>query len=231
MAEEFPQQEQMNAKPAKNKNLIIVIVIVACVLGVLLLLIGSCMAITIGTAVVSMKEKGNMTACLSNLKMLHAATLQYQQSYNYDLPFIDADTVTTDGGNHEKLLYLIRRSEAGDDPNLFVCPSATSTVLGSSKLRYELDETRSDSDFSARNNSYAYHMGDQIPVRRKGSEVIFSDGWAGGEDIYDTDDDGWNHEDAGNWFTMGGVGKQAEAEHWPNQVEGVSRNWNVFKLW
>ena len=53
MAEEFPQQEQMNAKTAKNKNLIIVIV--ACVLGVLLLF-GGFMAFLIGTAVVTVKE-------------------------------------------------------------------------------------------------------------------------------------------------------------------------------
>ena len=194
------------------------------------------LATMIGTAIVSMKEKGNKTTCLSNLKNLHAAIMQYQQNNSNALPFVDASTVTSSGGKHEDLLYLIRRTEAGDDPNLFVCPSALNTVLGSSKIRYELDETRSDSDFSAKNNSYAYFMGkvdgNAMGTTMNNASGILADGWAGGEDLYDTEDEGWNHEGMGNWFTVGGSGKQVENEKWPDLVKGTpDAHWNAFKLW
>ena len=113
----------------------------------------SVLATMIGTAIVSMKEKGNKTTCLSNLKNLHAAIMQYQQSNNNACPYMGTNTLTNSGGNHEELLYLIRRTEAGDDPNLYKCPSATSTTLGSSKPRGELGETRSNDDFAKENNS------------------------------------------------------------------------------
>lgn len=193
----------------------------------------SVLATMIGTAIVSMKEKGNKTTCLSNLKNLHAAIMQYQQNYNNACPFV-AETYTDGGGNHEKLLYLIRRTEAGDDPNLYKCPSATSTVLGSSKSRGELGENWSENDFSAENNSYAYHMGNARnlnSVKLNNASGIVSDGFAGSGTITDTNDDGWNHKGSGNWFTMGGSGKQAEADKWPDQVGIYGSNWNAFKLW
>ena len=97
----------------------------------------SVLATMIGTAIVSMKEKGNKTTCLSNLKNLHAAIMQYQQNYNNACPYMGTNTLTNSGGNHEELLYLIRRTEAGDDPNLYKCPSATSyrSPCGSSRHR------------------------------------------------------------------------------------------------
>lgn len=194
------------------------------------------LATMIGTAIVSMKEKGNKTTCLSNLKNLHAAIMQYQQNNNNSLPFVDASTVTSSGGKHEDLLYLIRRTEAGDDPNLYKCPSATNTVVGSSKPRSELKETRNDSDFSAKNNSYAYFMGkvdgNAIGVTLNNASGIVADGWAGGSNLDDVGDDGWNHKGAGNWFTLGGSGKQAEQDKWPDLVKGTpDANWNAFKLW
>ena len=196
----------------------------------------SVLATMIGTAIVSMKEKGNKTTCLSNLKNLHAAIMQYQQNNNNSLPFVDASTVTTSGGKHEDLLYLIRRTEAGDDPNLYKCPSATNTVVGSSKPRNELAETRADSDFAAKNNSYAYFMGkvdgNAVGITMNNASGIVADGWAGGSSIDDVGDDGWNHKGAGNWFTMGGSGKQAEQDKWPDLVKGTpDANWNAFKLW
>ena len=194
------------------------------------------LATMIGTAIVSMKEKGNKTTCLSNLKNLHAAIMQYQQNNSNALPFVDASTVTSSGGKHEDLLYLIRRTEAGDDPNLYKCPSATNTVVGSSKPRSELKETRNDSDFSAKNNSYAYFMGkvdgNAIGVTLNNASGIVADGWAGGSNIDDVGDDGWNHKGAGNWFTLGGSGKQAEQDKWPDLVKGTpDANWNAFELW
>ena len=196
----------------------------------------SVLATMIGTAIVSMKEKGNKTTCLSNLKNLHAAIMQYQQNYNNACPYLGTNTLTNSGGNHEELLYLIRRTEAGDDPNLYKCPSATSTVLGSSKPRGELDITRNNSDFAKENNSYAYHMGNAQQlnsVKLNNASGIVSDGWAGGVSITDANDDGWNHKGSGNWFTMGGSGKQAESDTWPDQVGyyGTKGDWAAFKLW
>lgn len=194
------------------------------------------LATMIGTAIVSMKEKGNKTTCLSNLKNLHAAIMQYESNNNGMSPFINASTVTNGGGKHEDLLYLIRKTEAGDDPNLYKCPSATNTIVGSSKARGELSTTRSDADFSAKNNSYAYFMGkvdgNAVGVTMNNASGIVADGWSGGTDINSVEDDGWNHKGAGNWFTKGGSGKQAEAEKWPDQVKGTpDANWNAFKLW
>ena len=195
----------------------------------------SVLATMIGTAIVSMKEKGNKTTCLSNLKNLHAAIMQYQQSNNNACPY-DPRYLTNGGGNHEEQLYLIRRTEAGDDPNLYKCPSATNTVVGSSKPRNELAETRADSDFAAKNNSYAYFMGkvdgNAVGITMNNASGIVADGWAGGSSIDDVGDDGWNHKGAGNWFTMGGSGKQAEQDKWPDLVKGTpDANWNAFKLW
>ena len=161
----------------------------------------SVLATMIGTAIVSMKEKGNKTTCLSsNLKNLHAAIMQYQQSNNNACPYMGTNTLTNGGGNHEELLYLIRRTEAGDDPNLYKCPSATSTVLGSSKPRGELDITRNNSDFAKENNSYAYHMGNAQQlnsVKLNNASGIVSDGWAGGVSITDKKD-----ADLGDWITI-----------------------------
>lgn len=199
----------------------------------------SVLATMIGTAIVSMKEKGNKTTCLSNLKNLHAAIMQYQQSNNNNCP-IDGDgdsfNDTKDGGNHERLLYLIRRTEAGDDPNLYKCPSAASTVLGSSKSRGELSVTYDANEFGPKNNSYAYHMGNAAglkAVKLNNASGIVSDGWAGGTNINDANDDGWNHKGSGNWFTMGGSGKQAESDTWPDQVGyyGTKGDWGAFRLW
>ncbi len=197
----------------------------------------SVLATMIGTAIVSMKEKGNRTTCLSNLKNLHAAIMQYQQNYNNALPFIDASTVTNNGGKHEDLLYLIRRTEAGDDPNLYKCPSATNTVVGSPDTRSDLEATRSDTKFGPKNNSYAYFMGkvggNSTGVTLNNASGLVADGWvSAGSDINEVNDDGWNHKGAGNWFTMGGSGKQAEADNWPEQVKGTpDTNRNSFKLW
>lgn len=230
----------------KRKFTLIELVVVVVTLGILALAFTACSGEKkksskrdrdkVSRRATGMREKGNRTTCLYNLKNLHAAIMQYQQNNNNALPFIDASTVTTNGGKHEDLLYLIRRTEAGDDPNLFVCPSAVNTVLGSSKIRYELDETRSDSDFSAKNNSYAYFMGkvdgNAMGTTMNNASGILADGWAGGEDLYDTEDEGWNHEGMGNWFTVGGSGKQVENEKWPDLVKGTpDAHWNAFKLW
>lgn len=191
------------------------------------------LATMIGSAVFGVKEKGNRTTCLNNLKQLYTALNSYRDAQG-GFPFIDSTTVTTGGGeNHAKLLFLIRKTEAGDNPNLYICPSSTTAVPGSDKARSELSQS---SDFKSENNSYAYFMG-KIETGQKGTMMrttsgILSDGFRG-QDPSKTDNEGWNHTGAGNWVNVDSSGKQAEDENWPDQVKGQpvgKGDWAAFKL-
>ena len=192
------------------------------------------LATMIGAAVIAVRENGNRTACLNNLSQIQKAIYQYEMN-NGGVPFVSGVN-TANGAKHEDLLYLIRRTEAGDEPNLYKCPSASNTILGSTKVRGELPVQRADSDFSAKNNSYAYHMGkidgNSVGVTLNPASGIISDGWVSvGSSVEETDDAGWNHQGAGNWVTKGGTGKKVEQDEGPDQVGIYGDNWNAFKLW
>ena len=191
------------------------------------------LATMIGSAVFGVKEKGNRTACLNNLKQLYTALNTYRDAQG-GFPFIDASTTTTGGGeNHAKLLFLIRKTEAGDNPNLYICPSSTTAVPGSDKARGDLEQS---TDFKSENNSYAYFMG-KIESGQKGTMMrttsgILADGFRGSNPSK-TDQDGWNHTGAGNWVNVDSSGKQAEDENWPDQVKGLpvaKGSWGAFGL-
>lgn len=190
------------------------------------------LATMIGSAVFGVKEKGNRTTCLNNLKQLYTALNSYRDAQG-GFPFIDSSTTTASGGDaHAKLLFLIRKTEAGDNPNLYICPSSTTAVPGSDKARSDLSQT---TDFKAENNSYAYFMG-KVESGQKGTMMrttsgILSDGFRGASVPTKSTDEGWNHDGAGNWVNVDSSGKQAEDELWPNQVKGTpEKAWTAFKL-
>ena len=201
------------------------------------------LATMIGSAVFGVKEKGNRTACLNNLKQLYTALNTYRDAQG-GFPFIDASTHTASGGEaHVKLLKKIRVTEAGNNPNLYICPSASNVVAGEDASDDDLKTARTEapgnvaSFFKSNNNSYAYFMGDSTKLESgttmRTTSGILADGFRGAapQKANGSSEEGWNHKGAGNFVRVDSSGVQKEDENWPDQVKGTpAEDWAVFKL-
>lgn len=200
------------------------------------------LATMIGSAVFGVREKGNRTACLNNLKQLYTALNTYRDAQG-GFPFVDSSTHTDQGGeNHVILLKKIRLTEAGDNPNLYICPSASNVVAGKdasdSEIKDERDKPKAAAPFfTADNNSYAYFMGDASNLKSgtsmRTTSGILADGFRGGTPSKSdgASQEGWNHKGAGNFVRVDSSGVQKEDDNWPDQVKGTpSAEWKAFKL-
>lgn len=165
----------------------------------------------------------NRTACLSNLKNLGVALLDYRSTYK-SMPYIDENTLTDKGGNHHKLLALLYATPAASNPNLYICPAAKNV-------------SPAGSAFTEKNNSYAYHMGKISYAGAKPrygvSDAMLSDGFAGSGNIRDTSDSGWNHESAGCFVSYDMTANTLEGGNWPDQVQRANSgdSWDAFRLY
>lgn len=176
-------------------------------------------------------EKRSRIACASNVKQIYMALNTYRDAQG-GFPFIASKNTTLAGGkNHVDNLFLVRKTEAGNAAEMFICPSDPGAKAG-----MDTDDVNDlkESDFTTENNSYAYFMG-AADGRRKMDAGIISDGFrtSKGDDISDVTDDGWGHGGAGNWITVNGSLQQSESENWPDLVQGndnAKGDWKSFML-
>lgn len=178
-------------------------------------------------------EKSSRAACASNMKQIYMALNQYR-AMNDVFPSIPGKNTTQAGGkNHVDNLFLVRKTEAGNDADLFICPSDPGAKAGTETYTEDLKNLK-ESDFTTENNSYAYFMGAADGSRKMDAGII-SDGFrtSKGDDISDVTDDGWGHGGAGNWITVDGSLQQSESENWPDLVQGndnAKGDWKSFML-
>lgn len=202
------------------------------------------LATMIGSAVFGVREKGNRTACLNNLKQLYTGLNAYKDAQG-GFPFINETTHTGAGKTHHILLKKIRLTEAGNNPSLYICPS-TSNQPGPEASDDDLREERGAdkaaaeaSFFQKHQNTYAYFMGDTNNLGQSGTSMrttsgILADGFRGTPTRTDgASKEGWNHVGAGNFVRVDSSGKQVEDENWPDQVKGYpasNTDWAPFGL-
>lgn len=192
------------------------------------------LATMVGSAVFTMMDKGNSTACIGNLNNLGKALLSYKEAYK-SYPYDKNKTDTKSGKNHHEYMIMLRRYKAGTDPRMYICPSADIGTVAEEKAMKDIK----DSDFTTQNNTYAYFMGKSTSgqgMAMSNSSGILADGFrssVGGTTMDDTENAGWNHEGAGNFTRVDGSNMQATGTSWPDQVKGNDAAigvWNTFAL-
>ncbi len=185
-------------------------------------------------AVGSMTERANQTKCTSNLKQLGLAIKTYAMDYDNALPFAESSKGKK-GKEHAANLYLIRRTTAGEEPGIYVCPSSDrSDKVGSALTAKDLKEALETSDtwtytdgndyFDVENISYCYFTGEepssgeQTSANMSPASGIMSDGFT--ENGESTDLATWNHKTvSGRWVKQDGSVSSSNSEYWPNKVK------------
>ncbi len=173
----------------------------------------------------NMKERALQTKCTSNLSQLGKAIMAYSMDNDNALPY-EEDTKNGGGDKHAANLYVLRKTQVGEEPGLYLCPSSSrANNIGTSKDRDKLDETYSSSskDFSAKNISYCYFTGgdldgDSVTTTMKQSSGIMSDGFTVSGKADDITQ--WNHDTNGRWLRVDGSVQSKNSEYWPELVKG-----------
>lgn len=196
----------------------------------------------------SMKEKANQTKCSNNLKQLGIALKLYADNYEGNFPYVKGkDTASSSNATaHLENLYLLRRMKESSEPQLYICPSSGRMAGPNTDLSDDTKATRSDSDFSTKNISYAYFTGsdpETTGVTESGMSTgsgIMSDGYLSGTvDSAHGAENGtgtaiWNHDKSGRWLRVD-TSVQAKNNHkkWPDLVGGNKNkkgDWKSFNL-
>ena len=160
----------------------------------------------------TMREKSNQIKCKGNLKNLAIATSTYVDDFG-SLPLDRPNTGNATAEDHAANLINIRVKTHANDASLYVCPSDDARVAAISDPKANHRETKvGEGDATVENFknyiSYAYFTGENTQSSANGGSMstvdnvsaIIADGYygAGTEDA--TADNGWNHDEFGNWL-------------------------------
>lgn len=186
----------------------------------------------------SMKERSLQTKCTSNLSQLGKALMAYSMDNENAFPYAQGqDTKAGGGDKHAKNLIILRKSQVGEEPALYLCPSSTrANNVGATKDRKDVTDT----DFDKDNISYAYFTGEDpenqngvsTATMKQGSGIL-SDANCVGNATEKNLSNGWNHDTNGRWLRVDGSVQSSTATNWPDKVGGNSQTkgtWNSFNL-